>query len=198
MASEVSIAKQALLNLSDRFDLDTLKDNTPEAEAIALVFDDTRDAVLRKHPWKFAKTYWSPEAISGTPPANWTYMYPYPDHILKVVKIESPFGRDAVPLKFDVARSSTGQKVILTDVEAPEFQGTERIVDPYDFDPLFIKALAFQLAADVAMTLTGDRSLRNEMQGDANASIESAKADDANEGVGEELDRDPDWITARI
>lgn len=197
MTSEVSIAKQALLNLSDRFDLDTLKDKTPEAEAIALVFDDTRDAVLRAHPWKFAKTYWSPDALSGTPPANWTFMYPYPDHILKVVRIVDPLGNDKLPKKFDIARSSTGQKVILTHVEDPEFQGTERIVDPYDFDPMFIKAFAFQLAADVAMTLTGDRSLRNEMQADANLYIERAKSDDANEGVDEELDRDPDWILAR-
>lgn len=198
MSSVETIAKLALHHLSDRFDLETLTDPTPEAEAINLVYDTTRDALLREHPWKFAKAYRCPTAIAtGTPPANWDYMFVYFDDAVKIITIISPMGRKVLPAKFDIARNAEGIKVILTDVESPEFQFTQRIVDPYEFDALFTQAFAYRLAADVCLTLTGDRGLMKEMNALADEKVGQAQSDDANEGVGEEQDRDPDWITAR-
>ena len=57
MASQVQIAKLALQHVGDRFDISSLTEVTPEAEQVNLIFNDTRDALLRQHPWNFAKKF---------------------------------------------------------------------------------------------------------------------------------------------
>ena len=51
MASDVQIAKLALQHIGDRWDITALDDASPEAEQVNLIFEDTRDALLRAHPW---------------------------------------------------------------------------------------------------------------------------------------------------
>ena len=82
--SDVQIAKLALQHIGDRFDITSLTEATPEAEQVNLVFENVRDALLREHPWKFALRYVKPASMSGTPPAQWGYMYAYPSTAVRV------------------------------------------------------------------------------------------------------------------
>jgi hypothetical protein len=59
MASKVQIAKLALQHIGDRYDISDITEATPEAEQVNLLFDDTRDALLRQHPWAFATRHGS-------------------------------------------------------------------------------------------------------------------------------------------
>ena len=173
MASEVQIAKLALQHIGDRWDISDLTEATPEAEQVNLVFDDTRDALLRQHPWNFAKKYASPATLSGTVPGNWTYMYTYPTDAVRVNGIIDPL-ETGTPIKFEVARNASDVKVILTDQEAAEFFYTARIIDTVQFDPEFTMALSYALAARLAMPLTGERAIMGDMDTLARNIVNSA------------------------
>ena len=196
MASNVQIAKLALQHIGDRWDITALDDASPEAEQVSLIFDDTRDALLWAHPWGFAKKFTSPAALSGTVPGNWDYMYTYMTDALTVRGIIDPT-KENLTIKFEVARNSSGAKVILTNQEDPEFVYTQAITDPNEFDPQFVLAFSYMLASRLAIPLTGDGSIAQAMLQQALISVGAAEETDSNEGV--EPDKpEASWITARI
>ena len=199
MASEVDIAKIALSLVGDRWDITSLSDATPEAEQVDLVFDLVRDALLKEHPWKFAKRFVSPTALASTVtiPDNWSYGFDYPATALKINYIVNDAGRDAEPIKFDVGVLSDNSKIIMTDMEEPTFCFTYAETDATVFPPHFVRALAARLAAVICVPLTGDRGLRDDLLRDAEIEAGTAMTEDANEGVEPEQTRDPDWIKAR-
>ena len=159
MASKVQIAKLALQHIGDRYDISDITEATPEAEQVNLLFDDTRDALLRQHPWSFATKYTSPAALSGTAPGHWEYMFLYPTDCIRMLGIVNPLGKDQPHVKFEVARNSSGKRVILADIEEPEIFYTARIEDTTDYDPEFVMAFSYVLAARLVMPLVGGRLL---------------------------------------
>jgi hypothetical protein len=197
MTSEVQIARLALQHLGDRFDITSLTEATPEAEQVNLVFANVRDMVLREHPWKFARKYASPAALSGDAPGNWDYMYSYPSDALRIIRIVNPLGDDKAPLRFEVARNSADLRVILTNESEPTFEYTQRITDPQQFDPQFVVALSYRIAQYIAMPITGDRQVMSDMNSMADIEIGKAKASDANEGFETPRPSEADWINAR-
>jgi len=197
MASKVQIAKLALQHIGDRYDISDITEATPEAEQVNLLFDDTRDALLRQHPWAFATKYTSPAALSGTAPGHWEYMFLYPTDCIRMLGIVNPLGKDQPHVKFEVARNSSGKRVILADIEEPEIFYTARIEDTTDYDPEFVMAFSYVLAARLVMPLVGERSIAADLYQQAQAVLNSAWETDSNEGI-EEAIPDADWIRARV
>jgi hypothetical protein len=197
MASKVQIAKLALQHIGDRYDISDITEATPEAEQVNLLFDDTRDALLRQHPWSFATKYTSPAALSGTAPGHWEYMFLYPTDCIRMLGIVNPLGKDQPHVKFEVARNSSGKRVILADIEEPEIFYTARIEDTTDYDPEFVMAFSYVLAARLVMPLVGERSIAADLYQQAQAVLNSAWETDSNEGI-EEAIPDADWIRARV
>lgn len=195
--SEVQVAKLALQHIGDRYDINTLSESSTEAEQVALVFDNLRDALLREHPWKFARRFVSPSALSGTAPAQWGYMFAYPADALAVEYIVNPLDRDDRTLPFDVLVNSDDVKVLVTDVQSPEFAYTKQVTVPARWDSSFVMALSWRIAAHVALPLTQDRELANMLTEKAEYWVGVAKRQDANEGISRIQSRDPDWIKKR-
>jgi hypothetical protein len=195
VASETQIAKLALQHIGDRYDITDLTEETVEAEQVNLIFDDTRDWLLRQHPWNFAKKFATPTALTGTVPNNFDFMYIYMTDAVRVLGVVDPLDAGTA-IEFEVARNSADTKVILTDAEDAEFFYTARITNPAEFDPEFTIAFSYALAAKLAMPLTGDRAIMGDMATLARNMINSAWETDANEGLEEELP-DADWIQAR-
>ena len=195
MASETQIAKLALQHIGDRYDITDLSEESVEAEQVNLIFDDTRDWLLRQFPWNFATSYATPAALTGTVPNNFDYMYTYMTDAVRVLRVVDPLGLDT-KIPFEVARNSSDIKVILTDQSDAEFRYTKRINDTSQFDPEFTMGLSYALAAKLAMPLTGDRAIMSDMATLARSVINSAWATDANEGKTDEAP-DADWIKAR-
>jgi len=200
MASQVQIAKLALQHIGDRYDISDLSEATVEAEQVNLIFEDTRDWLLRQHPWNFAKKYATPAELTGSGttavPGNWERMYLYPPDALRMGGIINPLGDDQPVIKFEVARNSSDERVILCSVEDAEIFYTARITDTTDFDPEFTMAFSYALASKMAMPLTGERSIAADLMAEARNHINSAWETDSNEGV-EESAPDADWIRAR-
>jgi len=195
MASEVQIAKLALQHIGDRWDISDLTESTPEAEQVNLVFADTRDALLRQHPWNFAKKFATPAALTATVPANWDYAYVYPTDCVRMRSIVDPL-ETGVPIKYEVARNENDVKVVLTDQVDAEFCYTARVTDTTQFDPEFVMAFSYLLAARLAMPLTGERAIMGDMDTLARNIAVAAQETDSNEGIEEDLP-EATWIQAR-
>lgn len=196
MSSNVQIAKLALQHIGDRWDITSLADASAEAEQVNLIFNDTRDALLRAHPWVFAKAYTSPAALTGTVPGNWDYMYTYMTDCLRVQGIVDPTKKN-LTIKFEVARNAAGVKVILTNHQDPEFIYTQAITDPTEFDAEFILAFSYMLASRLAMPLAGDPELATALINQAFSVVSQAEETDSNEGIEPDKPEAP-WITARL
>ena len=197
MPSKVQIAKLALQHVGDRYDISDITEATPEAEQVNLLYDDTRDALLRQHPWAFATKYTSPASLSGTVPGNWGYMYTYPPDCIKMLGIVNPLGDDQPKIRFEVARNAINTRVILTNEDGPQIFYTFRAEDTADYDPEFVMAFSYVLGARMAVPLTGDESLAGLLFQQARAVLNSAWASDSNEGIEPSIP-DADWIRARV
>lgn len=195
MASETQIGKLALQHIGDRYDISDLTEESVEAEQVNLIFNDTRDWMLRQHDWSFAKKFATPSALTGTVPNNFDFMYTYMTDAVKVNGVVDPLNA-GTKIDFEVARNSSDVKVILTDAEDAQFFYTARITDPAQFDPEFTMAFSYELASRLAMPLTGDRAIMGDMAALARSMVASARVSDSNEGSTDEPP-DADWITAR-
>lgn len=196
--SDVQIAKLALQHLGDRYDITSLDEDVPEAEQVNLVFENVRDALLAEYPWKFSKSYTKPAQLAGTPPANWTFMFPYPSEAVKVWRIMDPLGRGKrPPIKFDVLRNSSNVKVLVCEEAEPEFEYARKVEVPSEFPPHFVLAFSWRIAEMIAQPITGSFEVQGQVQRTAAVAVANAKEADGNEGVADVQSRDPDWIRAR-
>jgi len=196
MASEVQIAKLALQHIGDRYDISDLNEEGTEAEQMNLIFSDTRDELLRRVPWRFAKKYTSPATLTATVPGGWTYAYQYPTDAVKVRGITNVLGYDADALDFEVALLSDDTKVILTDEASAEFFYTARVTDTTKFDPEFTMAFSFLLAARSCMSLTGSVEITSKLDQEVLRVVSHAADTDSSEGRTRSAP-EASWIDAR-
>ena len=73
---------------------------------------------------------------------------------------------------------------------------TRRVEDPTQFDPLFVEALSYKLAAELVLAVEADTTLRRLMTQDYQLVMAQAAGADARDGT-VRADRDADWIRAR-
>tara|TARA_R110000803_G_scaffold14183_1_gene39497 strand:- start:149 stop:742 length:594 start_codon:yes stop_codon:yes gene_type:complete len=197
MASQVQIAKLALQHIGDRYDIADLDEETVEAEQVNLIFDDTRDELLRRQPWRFAKKYTDPSTLAVTVPGGWDYAYQYPTDAVKVRGITNILGFDADPIDFEVALLADNTKVILTNQDEAEVFYTARVTDTTRFDPEFTMGLSFLLASRVAMALTGSLDIKSALDQEVLRIISHAADTDSSEGRNRAAP-EASWIDARV
>lgn len=197
MASAVQIAKLALQHIGDRYDISDLTEEGTEAEQMNLIFEDTRDELLRRVPWRFAKKYTSPATLSVTVPGGWTYAYQYPTDAVKVRGVTNVLGGfDAEAIDFEVALLADDTKVILTDQADAEFFYTARVSDTTKFDPEFTMAFSFLLAARSCMSLTGSVEITSKLDQEVLRVVSHAADTDSSEGRTRSAP-EASWIDAR-
>lgn len=171
-----------------------LDEASPEARACALHLTPCLEAVLRDHPWNFATRRVVLAPVAGLTPPGWTYAYALPPDCLLARELVVPAG--AAPARFSLEYDPQAGRVLLTDLGGAALVYTTRTEDVAGFDPLFVQALGWRLAAHLAMPLTRDRALMQMAQTLYLNTLSQAQRADANEGV-PETPRDPSWIAAR-
>ncbi|WP_019644552.1 hypothetical protein [Novispirillum itersonii] len=193
VASVVGLCNLSLSLLGAQ-DIAALDEASPEARACARHFGPCLEAVLRDHPWNFAtrRVVLAPLAAPVAP--GWTYAYALPPDCLLARELVVPQGSAAA--RFSVEYAPGAGRVLLTDLAGAALVYTARTEDTASFDPLFVQALSWRLAAHLAMPLTRDRALLQMAQTLYLNTLTQAQRADANEGV-PESPRDPSWIAAR-
>lgn len=195
MASEVDICNLALSHIGASATISSLTEQSEEAFHCNLLYADTRDAVLRAHPWGFATRHLALSDV-GTPPGNWSYRYAYPNNCLYAREIlQTTTGGD--PIKFEIALGDAyNARVILTDQDDATLIYTYKVTNTLVFDSLFINALAWKIASEICMPLTRDQDRLKAAYQMYQGAIAEAQVFNANESHGD-LNRDAEWISGR-
>ena len=177
MATEVSICSNALRRLGDD-PITSLTDDTERARLCNAFYQDSRDLVLRSHPWNFAITRASLAQLSDTPAYGYNYMYALPTdpYCLRVLEMEYA---DYI---FKIENDATNGRVLVTDESAAKILYIARITNPTLFDSMFVETLTSKLAADLAYPITGSVQLQGQMEKMYRDKLSEARSVDGMEG----------------
>lgn len=177
MATEVSICSNALRRLGDD-PITSLTDDTERARLCNAFYEDSRDLVLRSHPWNFAITRASLAQLSDTPAYGYNYMYALPTdpYCLRVLEMEYA---DYI---FKIENDATNGRVLVTDESTAKILYIARITNPTLFDSMFVETLTSKLAADLAYPITGSVQLQGQMEKMYRDKLSEARSVDGMEG----------------
>ena len=201
MASEIDICNLALARLGDSATISSLDppEGSAQADHCARFYPIARDALLELHDWKFAIKRVSLAQL-GADVNGWGYSYAKPSNCLKLIGILSAdAGADEESEEYETEADSTGNEIILTDIETATARYLVRITDTNKFPPLFVEALSWLLASHLAgPVMKGDEGAKMAQTCYARAVFltGSAATSDANQRKNRP-DHSPAWIGNR-
>lgn len=173
IAANIQVVNMALVKIGSRTIANLATEQTREAVAANLVFEDVLRSVLRDFPWAFATRYVDPATLvdgaEGDPVTpDWTYAHRLPDDFvyLRRLVVEGT-GRsfEAEPEPFRIASDTTGG-LLYSNVEEPIIEYTARLQNILVYaDPLFREALSWKLASTLAPSLASVELHRPEQHG---------------------------------
>lgn len=179
MATDVDICNLALTHIG-AFPMTSLSEATPEAGYCNRLYPVARDTVLREHAWNFAAKTVALATVTDTHP-RYDYVYALPADCLVARKIINTLS-DA-KIDFEIFRNADDSaQRIATDQAEAELAYTAKTTNTLFFNPEFIDALSWRLAADLAMPIRGDLNAQQSAMNMYFSIIMKAQAVDANEG----------------
>ena len=199
MAAKMDIVNLALANLS-REPIQSVNEPNQEALQLKIHWDTALSSVLRDHPWGFAMRR-KPLAALAETPIGFSYAYAYPADCIQARRV-LPLGdagswRRRAAFPFEIGRSADGrQKVILADIPAAALEYTSILVPCEEFDPQFVNALAWRLAAEISLAMHADPQSHQAAIQTYSLQLQQAKAMDMRESAVPRLP-DGDFLVAR-
>ncbi|MFJ3117824.1 hypothetical protein BK645_09910 [Pseudomonas protegens] len=195
MPSVVDICNMALSRIGNSQRIDDLTEASIQAEQCSLFYEASRDFVLRDFAWGFATTYAQLAEVSINPTPMFPFSYAVPTDCLKarqIVNTTFPEGewppcsyveRPIIPpIPFRIINGGSG-RLIATQVSPATLEYTARIESPEMFDPIFVSALAWKLASNIAPAIARDANVAQACESAYQAQIASAIAADLNESA---------------
>lgn len=142
-------------------------EQSPVAEVIRTAWANTRDVCLRMFRWNFATARVALSAVDAPADESFGYAYQLPADYLRCLEFNA----------VDAAHSLTQFRIegtqILSDDEAANLRYIRRVENPAEWDPSFVRAFSFKLAATVAPRLTNSSAAADRQ----NAAFADAIAD---------------------
>jgi hypothetical protein len=195
MSSQVQICNMALGYLNHGIRIAALDEGSNESDQCQLYYDHALRSALRAAPWAFAKRYASLANLSNPVLTEWAFMYAYPiDGI--IIRAILPRVASTPPNRWEIASTTSNQKVILCSVPDAVACYTASITDPSLFDPQFVSAFAWQLAGELAIVLTGNPGLKQMADAQFGRAVNLAMVSNGAEEVGPPA-IEAEWIRAR-
>lgn len=165
--SDVTITNNALGKLGQDA-ITSLSDDTERAKLANRLYADTRDAVLRAFAWNFALKRASLTSTGITPAFEYTYEFTLPSDCLRVIKTNNLFG------KWKIENNK-----LISDQSSVKVLYVSRETDTTKYDSLFIETFASRLASEMAIPITGDLKMSQDMWSLYKNKIGEAKLIDA-------------------
>lgn len=196
MLNIVNICNIALAHIRAS-SIDSLDEASEAARKCKLLYDNALDYTLRDFNWNFALKITALALVDEKIP-GWRYVCQYPSDCLQVRRVFNSSCANAKQIeKYRIMSSAkTDEKRICCNLSNAYMEYTARIKNPEVYDSKFINAFAWKLASDLAMPLTASAQLAQFCAQTYMFLINSAKADNANEGY-DELKEPRDYINAR-
>ena len=203
MASQVQICNLALGWLGTR-SIASMSEATNEARVCTQYYEFALEQSLRDHRWNFAqrRRVLAETAFPEGYDATYAYCYAVPTDCLEAHTLVDESGSDkdlnGRAWVFEIVLTDDGAgKVILTQVGNATLTYTAKVTNPSLYDPLFVRAFAKRLAADMCVAILKNNPQKvQETETLYQNEIRRAKAVDAREGKEEEVQENP-WVVAR-
>lgn len=158
MINKIDICNMALAQLGQE-PIASLEQDDERARRCRLFYEPVKQEVLRTHHWGFACGECSLDLLDTLPEGEFPYVYAYPQDCLFVRKVfGAASGGKAAPFQ-EGYRQDRQARVILCALPQARAQYTRNVQDSSVFDAAFVKAFSLALAADLAVSLTGDAAL---------------------------------------
>lgn len=179
MTSSVSICSNALLRLGDKA-IASFTDPSQRATACANLYPETRDAVLRSHPWNCATKRVVLAPLTDAPAFDYLYQFQLPDDWLRTIQV----GQLGCPLKFTVE----GQR-LLANVQALQLVYIYRNTIEQSWDSTLVDVVTAAMTATLAYPITQSAAMAQTAQAQFIQTLKQAKAingqDDDDETLGD-------------
>ena len=159
MASETEVNNMALGRIGAKriSDYDDTEEANLQSVQARLHYPQTRDALLRSHWWRFARTRQQLSANATAPDFEYSYAYDLPNDFLREWL---PPWEDSSEVQGRTRYSySLEGKQLLSDESVMRLRYVRRVEDVAEFDPLFTEVLVLQLAIKFVMPITKDKTL---------------------------------------
>jgi len=187
-ASKIDIANIALRMIKAKR-IGSFGDDTEAARVLTDIYEDKVEYLLREHLWNFAVKRASLQAASPSPEWGFANSFELPSDCVRVVETDDDIYAHSEKWQVE------GRKIV-TDLDAPLNIKYVARVDEVEFDPAFRECLAAELAAELALPLTGSLEIADEKRKRAEDKFRSAKADDGQEGTPPVFKRNT-WVSAK-
>jgi hypothetical protein len=189
MAS-IAVCNQALAEIRAPT-IAAIDDGSPEADACLQHYDDCLETLLECHEWGFAKKRVQLALTTNDRTTEWAYAYAAPNDLGTMGRVVYPFQAPLAGVyyawPYNYPRPSTyyvdfvydGAK-IYTNLESAWLDYSSNVVDEALWPAMFRRALAFDLASHLAITLRDDRAMKGDLIQQYEAAKRRAMADDLN------------------
>jgi hypothetical protein len=216
MASvETDICNLALFRIRAD-EIGSLDEQSAEAEKCRVLYPQARDTVLSTSgiAWPFAKKTVA-LALDSETPEQWSYGYSYPVDCVKALyiipNVDPQTLRDSQkenrehlfddsPIEYELLNSSGSTPIIATNQEDAKLAYISRVEDVRLFNSLFVEALVWKLAMDLAIPIAGDSGVkyRNDASIGYQQALAEAKTSYKNQSYPRMKQRAPNSIRARM
>lgn len=183
MTERVDIANMALTLLGEQ-DITSFEDDHQRARIMKIHYAPARDATLEAHEWSFAIRRFVPGKLATAPVFGMGNAFEVPSDIFRVLTVDrNDLGYASYPITGqDQVEWVIEQNTILCNEEVIYCRGLQRVTQEGRFSPLFVSAMAAQLAALGAMALTASSDIQKSMFAIFAAYIQQAKTRDGLQG----------------
>ena len=200
--TETDICNLALARIGANLIEDGLLDDEDSTQAIycRMFYAPTRDALLRSHWWRFAKSR-STLTATTAPSFEWTYAYTLPTDFLR---FKSFYEDNNTTRKNTVHSYELEGSTLLTNESPCKIRYIKQVTTVTSFDPLFISVLVLELALQLCMPLSEDPKILERLQNELYGSpmkpglMARVRAMDRAEGVHIGRAERNTWNTARF
>ena len=158
MISKIDICNMALAHLGQE-PISSMKQDNDRARRCDLFYEPVKREVLRTHNWAFAASVSTLALLQQNKASDWPYMYAYPQDCLFLRRVFGAGNHHQACEFKELYQNDIHAKVIYCGIDQARAEYTRDVTDEGGFDPAFVKAFSLALAADLAVTLTGDVAL---------------------------------------
>lgn len=187
MASEVDICNLALSKLGEQTII-ALTEDSKSARVCNLFYSDTRDSLLRSHPWNFAIKRVELAKLTTTPIYGFDSEFQLPSDCLRVMYTDLQSSNQDFRVE--------GKK-LLANSDSIRIEYISRVEDTTQFDASFVDALWMLLASRIAYNISDNNTLVDFLNSASDKAIQKAKAINGQEGIPYPTEAD-EWLNARL
>lgn len=175
--SEIQICSNALLLIGDN-PISSFDDGSDRATLASNLWDNSRQAVLRAHPWNCAKEMVALAPESTAPAFDWAYKFLLPGNHLRVLFV----GEEGQAEDYQVF----GRR-IFADVNPLYLTYIYDNTDVASWDASLVQAMEVYMAARMAYPITKSTTLRDSMYQEYMTLLKLAKSIDGQEEPAETM-----------